>query len=157
MFPFLSLFFLSPLQHVCLCGVRQPAAPVPVGLEAAQPHYQRGEAVLQSQPQAVLVRDPQNVGKDGHQGPLWRWRFPEQRRPSQLWVNTLLITGVLNRKKSFTLILILSLLPWPTGGGTVLKFKSNSTSSTRIKLTWQRYRPRDYRDLISFIVYYKEA
>ncbi|XP_075887762.1 insulin-like growth factor 1b receptor isoform X2 [Nelusetta ayraudi] len=42
-------------------------------------------------------------------------------------------------------------------GGTVLKFKSNSTSSTRIKLTWQRYRPRDYRDLISFIVYYKEA
>lgn len=43
------------------------------------------------------------------------------------------------------------------GGGTILKFKSNSTSSTRIKLTWQRYRPRDYRDLISFIVYYKEA
>ncbi|XP_061131778.1 insulin-like growth factor 1b receptor isoform X1 [Syngnathus typhle] len=40
---------------------------------------------------------------------------------------------------------------------TILKFKSNTTSSTRIKLTWQRYRPRDYRDLISFIVYYKEA
>ncbi|XP_077570106.1 insulin-like growth factor 1b receptor [Stigmatopora nigra] len=40
---------------------------------------------------------------------------------------------------------------------TILQFKSNSTSSTRIKLTWQRYRPRDYRDLISFIVYYKEA
>ncbi|XP_018552989.1 insulin-like growth factor 1b receptor isoform X2 [Lates calcarifer] len=40
---------------------------------------------------------------------------------------------------------------------TILKFKSNSTSSTRIKLTWERYRPRDYRDLISFIVYYKEA
>uniref|UniRef100_A0A667ZF97 Tyrosine-protein kinase receptor n=1 Tax=Myripristis murdjan TaxID=586833 RepID=A0A667ZF97_9TELE len=40
---------------------------------------------------------------------------------------------------------------------TILKFKSNSTSSTRIKLTWQRYRPSDYRDLISFIVYYKEA
>nr|XP_020472840.1 insulin-like growth factor 1 receptor isoform X2 [Monopterus albus] len=40
---------------------------------------------------------------------------------------------------------------------TVLKFKSNSTSSTRIKLTWQRYRPPDYRDLISFVVYYKEA
>ncbi|XP_074523335.1 insulin-like growth factor 1b receptor isoform X2 [Halichoeres trimaculatus] len=39
----------------------------------------------------------------------------------------------------------------------ILKFTSNSTSSTRIKLTWQRYRPRDYRDLISFIVYYKEA
>ncbi|XP_034039300.1 insulin-like growth factor 1 receptor isoform X2 [Thalassophryne amazonica] len=40
---------------------------------------------------------------------------------------------------------------------TTLMFKSNSTSSTRIKLTWQRYRPSDYRDLISFIVYYKEA
>lgn len=40
---------------------------------------------------------------------------------------------------------------------TILKFKYNSTSSTRIKLTWQRYRPPDYRDLISFIVYYKEA
>ncbi|TKS69749.1 Insulin-like growth factor 1 receptor [Collichthys lucidus] len=40
---------------------------------------------------------------------------------------------------------------------TILKFKSNSTSSNRIKLTWQRYRPPDYRDLISFIVYYKEA
>uniref|UniRef100_A0AAQ5ZJ85 Tyrosine-protein kinase receptor n=1 Tax=Amphiprion ocellaris TaxID=80972 RepID=A0AAQ5ZJ85_AMPOC len=34
---------------------------------------------------------------------------------------------------------------------TILKFRSNSTSSTRIKLTWQRYRPPDYRDLISFI------
>ncbi|XP_019935649.1 insulin-like growth factor 1 receptor [Paralichthys olivaceus] len=40
---------------------------------------------------------------------------------------------------------------------TILNFKSNTTSSTRIKLTWQRYRPPDYRDLISFIVYYKEA
>nr|XP_061796382.1 insulin-like growth factor 1 receptor [Nerophis lumbriciformis] len=40
---------------------------------------------------------------------------------------------------------------------TILQFKSNTTSSTRIILTWQRYRPRDYRDLISFIVYYKEA
>uniref|UniRef100_A0A3Q2G8F7 Tyrosine-protein kinase receptor n=1 Tax=Cyprinodon variegatus TaxID=28743 RepID=A0A3Q2G8F7_CYPVA len=40
---------------------------------------------------------------------------------------------------------------------TILQFTYNSTSSTRIKLTWQRYRPPDYRDLISFIVYYKEA
>ncbi|XP_028999877.2 insulin-like growth factor 1b receptor isoform X2 [Betta splendens] len=40
---------------------------------------------------------------------------------------------------------------------TILEFKSNTTSSTRIKLIWQRYRPPDYRDLISFIVYYKEA
>ncbi|KAG9340757.1 hypothetical protein JZ751_020349 [Albula glossodonta] len=39
----------------------------------------------------------------------------------------------------------------------ILKFKSNSTMSNRIKLTWERYRPPDYRDLISFIVYYKEA
>uniref|UniRef100_A0A8C7ZWL0 Tyrosine-protein kinase receptor n=1 Tax=Oryzias sinensis TaxID=183150 RepID=A0A8C7ZWL0_9TELE len=40
---------------------------------------------------------------------------------------------------------------------TILRFKSNSTQSTRIILTWERYRPPDYRDLISFIVYYKEA
>ncbi|XP_036441449.1 insulin-like growth factor 1a receptor isoform X1 [Colossoma macropomum] len=39
----------------------------------------------------------------------------------------------------------------------ILKFKSNQTQSNRIKLTWERYRPPDYRDLISFIVYYKEA
>lgn len=43
------------------------------------------------------------------------------------------------------------------GESTILAFTSNSTSSTRIKLTWQRYRPPDYRDLISFIVYFKEA
>ncbi|XP_032416540.1 insulin-like growth factor 1 receptor [Xiphophorus hellerii] len=40
---------------------------------------------------------------------------------------------------------------------TILRFTSNTTSDKRIKLTWQRYRPPDYRDLISFIVYYKEA
>ncbi|KAG7333206.1 hypothetical protein KOW79_003341 [Hemibagrus wyckioides] len=39
----------------------------------------------------------------------------------------------------------------------IIKFKTNNTQSTRIKLTWERYRPPDYRDLISFIVYYKEA
>uniref|UniRef100_A0A8K9V8T7 Tyrosine-protein kinase receptor n=1 Tax=Oncorhynchus mykiss TaxID=8022 RepID=A0A8K9V8T7_ONCMY len=39
----------------------------------------------------------------------------------------------------------------------ILRFKSNSTMSNRIKVTWQRYRPPDYRDLISFILYYKEA
>ncbi|XP_042351337.1 insulin-like growth factor 1a receptor isoform X2 [Plectropomus leopardus] len=39
----------------------------------------------------------------------------------------------------------------------ILKFKSNITSSHSIKLTWERYRPPHYRDLISFIVYYKES
>ncbi|MBN3310814.1 IGF1R factor, partial [Amia calva] len=39
----------------------------------------------------------------------------------------------------------------------ILQFKYNSTMSNRIKLTWERYRPPDFRDLISFIVYYKEA
>ncbi|KAF7670294.1 hypothetical protein LDENG_00018690 [Lucifuga dentata] len=34
----------------------------------------------------------------------------------------------------------------------ILKFKSNSTTSNMIRLTWERY-----RDLISFIVYYKES
>ncbi|KAL4623543.1 insulin-like growth factor 1 receptor isoform X1 [Arapaima gigas] len=42
-------------------------------------------------------------------------------------------------------------------GSHILKFTSNSTTNTRIKLTWERYRPPDYRDLISFILYYKEA
>ncbi|KAJ8271980.1 hypothetical protein COCON_G00108390 [Conger conger] len=39
----------------------------------------------------------------------------------------------------------------------ILKFKSNSTMSSRIMLTWERFRPPDYRDLITFSVYYKEA
>uniref|UniRef100_A0A5F8H861 Tyrosine-protein kinase receptor n=1 Tax=Monodelphis domestica TaxID=13616 RepID=A0A5F8H861_MONDO len=39
----------------------------------------------------------------------------------------------------------------------VLHFISNTTMKNRIKLTWQRYRPPDYRDLISFTVYFKEA
>ncbi|XP_034032455.1 insulin-like growth factor 1a receptor [Thalassophryne amazonica] len=39
----------------------------------------------------------------------------------------------------------------------IIKFKSNSTTSNMIKLTWERYQPHNYTDLISFIVYYKEA
>ncbi|XP_028442056.1 insulin-like growth factor 1a receptor isoform X2 [Perca flavescens] len=39
----------------------------------------------------------------------------------------------------------------------ILKFKSNITSSHTIRLTWERYRPPDYSDLISFIIYYKES
>ncbi|XP_078388482.1 insulin-like growth factor 1a receptor [Cetorhinus maximus] len=39
----------------------------------------------------------------------------------------------------------------------ILKFTANSTAKNRIILKWERYRPPDYRDLISFIVYYKEA
>ncbi|XP_064422051.1 insulin-like growth factor 1a receptor [Latimeria chalumnae] len=39
----------------------------------------------------------------------------------------------------------------------ILRFTSNNTMKNRIKLTWERYRPPDYRDLISFTVYYKEA
>uniref|UniRef100_A0A4W4DND1 Tyrosine-protein kinase receptor n=1 Tax=Electrophorus electricus TaxID=8005 RepID=A0A4W4DND1_ELEEL len=38
-----------------------------------------------------------------------------------------------------------------------LKFITNTTGSTTIMLTWERYRPPDYRDLVSFVVYYKEA
>nr|BAB44154.1 insulin-like growth factor I receptor [Cynops pyrrhogaster] len=38
-----------------------------------------------------------------------------------------------------------------------LKFISNTTMKNRIKLTWEWYRPQDFRDLISFTVYYKEA
>ncbi|XP_060116030.1 insulin-like growth factor 1 receptor [Heteronotia binoei] len=39
----------------------------------------------------------------------------------------------------------------------ILHFVSNTTVKNRIKLTWEYYRPKDYRDLISFTVYYKEA
>ncbi|XP_054858143.1 insulin-like growth factor 1 receptor [Eublepharis macularius] len=39
----------------------------------------------------------------------------------------------------------------------VLNFLSNTTMKNRIMLTWELYRPKDYRDLISFTVYYKEA
>lgn len=43
------------------------------------------------------------------------------------------------------------------GESKILHFVSNMTLKNRIKLTWERYRPPDYRDLISFTVYYKEA
>ncbi|XP_056115157.1 insulin-like growth factor 1b receptor [Rhinichthys klamathensis goyatoka] len=42
-------------------------------------------------------------------------------------------------------------------GSKILKFLSNSTRSNRIELTWELFRPPDSRDLISFIVYYKET
>uniref|UniRef100_A0A671SGP0 Tyrosine-protein kinase receptor n=1 Tax=Sinocyclocheilus anshuiensis TaxID=1608454 RepID=A0A671SGP0_9TELE len=42
-------------------------------------------------------------------------------------------------------------------GSKILKFISNTTSNNRIKLTWDRFRPPNSRDLVSFIVYYKEA
>ncbi|XP_031443012.1 insulin-like growth factor 1 receptor isoform X2 [Clupea harengus] len=38
-----------------------------------------------------------------------------------------------------------------------LTFKSNSTSSNKITLTWHRYRPPDQHIHASFIIYYKEA
>ncbi|XP_043540709.1 insulin receptor-related protein-like, partial [Chiloscyllium plagiosum] len=39
----------------------------------------------------------------------------------------------------------------------VLRFISNTTYTDRILLRWERYEPQDYRDLLSFIVYYKDA
>ncbi|XP_077953871.1 insulin-like growth factor 1 receptor isoform X2 [Gasterosteus aculeatus] len=39
----------------------------------------------------------------------------------------------------------------------VLKFKSNITTSHSMRLTWERYAPQGYSDLISFVVYYKES
>uniref|UniRef100_A0A8B9DQC8 Receptor L-domain domain-containing protein n=1 Tax=Anser cygnoides TaxID=8845 RepID=A0A8B9DQC8_ANSCY len=38
-----------------------------------------------------------------------------------------------------------------------LRFVSNVTEADRIFLKWERYRPPEYRDLLSFIVYYKES
>lgn len=45
----------------------------------------------------------------------------------------------------------------PTGKTQTLRFISNVTESDRIFLKWERYRPPEYRDLLSFIVYYKES
>ncbi|XP_054829766.1 insulin receptor-related protein [Eublepharis macularius] len=39
----------------------------------------------------------------------------------------------------------------------MLRFVSNITESDRIILKWERYQPPEYRDLLSFIVYYKES
>ncbi|KAK0675663.1 INSRR protein, partial [Pygoscelis papua] len=44
-----------------------------------------------------------------------------------------------------------------TGKTQTLRFISNVTESDRIFLKWERYRPPEYRDLLSFIVYYKES
>ncbi|XP_030043845.1 insulin receptor-related protein [Microcaecilia unicolor] len=38
-----------------------------------------------------------------------------------------------------------------------LRFISNVTESDRIFLKWERYQPPDYRDLLSFVVHYKES
>lgn len=43
------------------------------------------------------------------------------------------------------------------GESDILHFTNTATGKNRIILTWHRYRPPDYRDLISFTVYYKEA
>lgn len=48
-------------------------------------------------------------------------------------------------------------VPFAPGESDVLHFTSTTTWKNRIIITWHRYRPPDYRDLISFTVYYKEA
>lgn len=48
-------------------------------------------------------------------------------------------------------------VPPAPGESDVLHFTSTNTWKNRIIITWHRYRPPDYRDLISFTVYYKEA
>lgn len=46
----------------------------------------------------------------------------------------------------------------PISGKTqTLRFVFNTTESDRIVLKWERYQPPEYRDLLSFIVYYKES
>lgn len=48
------------------------------------------------------------------------------------------------------------LLPHP-GQTRTLRFVSNVTEANRILLRWERYEPLEARDLLSFIVYYKES
>lgn len=48
--------------------------------------------------------------------------------------------------------------PSPRPGQTrTLRFVSNVTEADRILLRWERYEPLEARDLLSFIVYYKES
>lgn len=48
--------------------------------------------------------------------------------------------------------------PFPHPGQTrTLRFVSNVTEAHRILLRWERYEPLEARDLLSFIVYYKES
>lgn len=48
------------------------------------------------------------------------------------------------------------LLPCP-GQTRTLRFVFNLTEADRILLRWERYEPLEARDLLSFIVYYKES
>lgn len=48
------------------------------------------------------------------------------------------------------------LLPYP-GQTRTLRFVFNLTEADRILLRWERYEPLEARDLLSFIVYYKES
>ena len=48
--------------------------------------------------------------------------------------------------------------PFPHPGQTrTLRFVSNVTEAHRILLRWERYEPLEARELLSFIVYYKES
>lgn len=48
--------------------------------------------------------------------------------------------------------------PSPRPGQTrTLRFVSNVTQADSILLRWERYEPLEARDLLSFIVYYKES
>ena len=48
--------------------------------------------------------------------------------------------------------------PPPRPGQTrTLRFVSNVTQADSILLRWERYEPLEARDLLSFIVYYKES
>lgn len=48
-------------------------------------------------------------------------------------------------------------LPPRPGQTRTLRFVSNTTETNRILLRWERYEPQEARDLLSFIVYYKES
>lgn len=45
----------------------------------------------------------------------------------------------------------------PPGQTRTLRFVSNVTQADSILLRWERYEPLEARDLLSFIVYYKES
>lgn len=50
-----------------------------------------------------------------------------------------------------------NVMSFSAGENEVLKFTKIKTSSDKIVLKWEAYWPLDFRDLLGFMVFYKEA
>ncbi|CAH2326781.1 insulin receptor-related [Pelobates cultripes] len=59
--------------------------------------------------------------------------------------------------RKVTYFILLSNLEQPSCRTQSLRFSGNTTEADRIILRWERYQPPDFRDLLSFIIHYKES